>query len=64
MQPDRKVTVGTVAGALTGLTVWLAGELYAVQIPPDVAVYISTLIMAVLMYIMPNSTRTESTTQE
>jgi hypothetical protein len=52
--PDRKVTVGLVAGAIMTILAWCSGEFAGVTIPAEVALAGSTVILFALQYLVPN----------
>lgn len=54
MIPTRKVSVGAVAGAASGLIVWALTS-SGKTVPPDVAVWITALVTAVLQYFIPDA---------
>jgi putative flippase GtrA len=52
--PTRKVTAGTVAGALTTIIVWVVSEFFQVEIPPPVAAAITVILAMGTAYLVPN----------
>ena len=52
MQPDRKVTVGALAGALTAIGAWVLAEFGGVTLPPEIAVAVSTVFTFVTSYFV------------
>lgn len=57
MAPDRKVTAGALAGALTIVLVWAVQEFAQVVIPGEVASAITMIITFCVSYLVPNPTR-------
>lgn len=53
MIPTNKVTAGVLAGALTGILVWGLKQ-KNIDMPPDVAVWVSTVISFIVSYITPD----------
>jgi putative flippase GtrA len=53
-KPTRKVAVGGVTGAVTGIIVWAVG-LAGIEIPAEVAVYISTILSFAASYFVPDA---------
>lgn len=51
-KPNRKVSSGGVAGALTVILVWALGELN-VSVPPEVASALTLLLAVGVAYIVP-----------
>ena len=52
-EPVPKVAAAGIAGALTAVTIWVATYLYQVDIPPDVASALTTLIAFAAGYMAP-----------
>ena len=52
MQPDRKVTAGALAGALTAIGAWVLAEFGGVTLPPEIAVAIATVFTFVTSYFV------------
>ena len=50
--PTRKVTAGTATGGLAGVIVWIAGEFFGLEIPPEVAAWFATALGAVVAYFI------------
>lgn len=50
--PGQKATYGTVAAASTILLVWIAG-MFGLDVPPEVASAVTTLITAGTVYMVP-----------
>ena len=53
--PDRKVTVGLVAGSLMTILAWCSKQYAGVEIPAEVALAGATVINFILQYFVPNS---------
>lgn len=49
-KPNRKPTVGLVAGSLTAVLVWAAAEFWQVQVPSHIAAELATIVSFVLAY--------------
>ena len=54
MNPDRKVTVGLFAGAIMTIVAWTSKAFGGVEIPAEVALAGSTIIVFILQYVVPN----------
>lgn len=52
--PNRKVVAGGLAGSLTAIMVWLAPNITEVEIPPEIAASITTIVTALVSYFVPN----------
>ena len=52
--PDRKVTIGVLGGAIGVLMVWLLGQYMGVTVPAEPAMAIQTVLIFLLQYIVPN----------
>ena len=52
MQPDRKITAGALAGALTAIGAWVLAEFGGVSLPPEIAVAVSTVFTFVTSYFV------------
>lgn len=53
--PDRKVTVGLVAGSLMTILAWASKQYAGVEIPAEVALAGATVINFILQYVVPNA---------
>lgn len=53
--PDRKVTAGLLAGAVMTIIAWISRAFAEVEIPADVALAGSTVILFALQYLVPNN---------
>lgn len=53
--PTRKVGVGALAGALTGLIIWGVHSFSGVTIDADTAVYLSTVVTFFAQYFTKDS---------
>jgi hypothetical protein len=54
-KPNRKVVAGGLAGAVTSILVWLAPSLFPnMEIPPEIAASITTVVFAAVSYFVPN----------
>jgi len=53
-KPNRKVVVGGLAGAVTSILMWVTPSVIDVEIPPEIAASITTVIFAVVSYLVPN----------
>lgn len=54
MKPDRKVTTGLMAGAVMTILAWISKTFAGVEIPAEVALAGSTVIVFFLQYYVPN----------
>ncbi len=54
MKPDRKVTAGLMAGAVMTILAWVSKTFAGVEIPAEVALAGSTVIVFFLQYYVPN----------
>lgn len=52
--PSAKITTVAISGAIVGILVWALKTYGKVEIPADVAVYLSTLITAFLGWAVPD----------
>lgn len=55
MIPTAKVTAGALAGALTAIIVWGVRQWAKVDMPPEVAVAVSTVFTFVVSYMTPDA---------
>jgi hypothetical protein len=55
--PEKKVTAATVAAALVTIVVWVLRTFADVEIPAEVAVAISTVLVAIAGYFAPHTHR-------
>jgi putative flippase GtrA len=55
--PNRKVTVGLVAGSVMMILAWVSKTYAGVEIPADVALAGATVITFVLQYVIPDATQ-------
>lgn len=62
--PDRKVTVGLVAGAIMTVVAWISANFFGVVIPAEVALAGSTIILFALQYHVPNAEITNATPEK
>jgi hypothetical protein len=53
--PDRKVTVGLVAGSIMTILAWCSKQYAGVEIPAEVALAGATVINFILQYMVPNA---------
>lgn len=53
--PSRKVIVGTVAGAVTTIVVWVVDATAGVKIPGEVSAAITTVLTFIVSYMVPPS---------
>jgi len=58
--PDRKVTIGALGGALGVLTVWGVGAFAGFVVPAEPAMAAQVLIIFVLQYVVPNKVNSDS----
>jgi len=52
--PQRKVVAGGATGALSSIVVWLLQQ-QGIDVPPEIAVAITTLLSFVVSYLVPNA---------
>jgi hypothetical protein len=55
--PEKKVTTATVAAAVVTIVIWLLQTFADVDIPPEVALAISTVVVAIAGYLAPHTDR-------
>lgn len=55
LKPARKVWVGGLVGAITTIVVWVIEQIGGITVPGAIAVAISTLLTAIVSYIVPPS---------
>lgn len=60
--PSAKVTSSALAGALGILITWLLGAIAHVEVPPEVAVALTTLLAFVVSYFVVDAAPTAPTT--
>lgn len=53
--PNRKVAVGGIAGAIMIVIAWASKAYAEVEIPAEVALSFSTIIVFALQYCVPNA---------
>lgn len=58
--PNRKVTVGLVAGSIMTILAWVSKAYAGVEIPADVALAGATVINFALQYFIPNASEESS----
>ena len=51
--PTRKVTAGALAAALTTILVWVLSEFAGVELPPEVAAAVTSILTLGAAYIVP-----------
>lgn len=56
MAPDRKVTAGALAGALTVILAWMLREFAGIEMPAEVSSAVTVLVSFVVAYFVPNPT--------
>lgn len=54
-KPSRKVNIGLAAGATMTILAWLSKAFGGPEIPAEVALSGSTLIIFILQYMVPNA---------
>lgn len=59
--PTNKVAAGAVTGALTAIIVWVVRQWGQVEMPPEIAVAVSTVLSFIVSYMTPPN---ESAQQE
>jgi putative flippase GtrA len=58
--PDRKITVGLVAGSVMTILAWTSKQYAGVEIPAEVALAGATVITFILQYMVPNAPEDQS----
>lgn len=58
--PNRKVAVGGIAGAIMIVVAWVSKAYAGVEIPAEVALSFSTIIVFILQYFVPNKADPEA----
>jgi hypothetical protein len=62
MTPERKVTAGVLAGAVSALLVWTLRDYAGIAVPAEQAVAITTVITFTIQWVIPNPPKTNGTT--
>ena len=57
--PEKKVTAATLAGAIVTIVIWIL-RLAHVDVPPEVAAAITTILAAVAGYLAPHTHRPDA----
>ena len=52
-QPDKRVTLGALGGALGILIVWLLSVIAHIQVPAEAAMALQTLVIFIVQWYMP-----------
>ncbi len=55
MTPTNKVLAGTAAGALSAIVAWGVKSLGHIDVPPEIAVAITTVVTFVVQYWVPDA---------
>lgn len=58
--PNRKVAVGGIAGAVMIVLAWCSKTYAGVEIPAEVALSFSTILVFILQYAIPNKADPEA----
>lgn len=53
--PNRKVVVGALAGAVMAVVAWASKVFAGVEIPPEIALAGSSIIVFLIQYTVPNA---------
>jgi hypothetical protein len=53
-RPIRKVTTGSVAGAIVTLVIWLLGTVWDVKVPSEITAALTTLVSFGISYLTPS----------
>ena len=56
MKPDRKITAGALAGAMTVIFAWILREFAQIQMPAEVSSAVTLIVYFLVGYIVPNPT--------
>lgn len=51
--PTRKVATAGISGAIVAIIFWLVGLVSDVEIPPEVAAAVTTIVAFALSYLVP-----------
>jgi hypothetical protein len=54
--PEKKVTAATLAAAVTTIVIWIL-RLFDIEVPAEVALAISTVVVAIAGYLAPHTHR-------
>jgi hypothetical protein len=57
--PEKKITAATLAGAIVTIVIWIL-RLAHVDVPPEVAAAITTILAAVAGYLAPHTHRPDA----
>ena len=57
MLPEKKVTAATLAAAVVTIVVWILHSAAHVDIPPEVAAALATVLVGVAGYLAPHTHR-------
>lgn len=53
--PTRKVGSSAIGGALATIVIWAVNAYSGVEMPPEIAASITTIIMALIAYFVPDA---------
>ena len=56
MVPEKKVTAATLAAAVTTIVIWIL-RAFDIEVPAEVAVAISTVVVGIAGYLAPHTHR-------
>lgn len=54
LTPSAKVTAAALAGALTAVVVWIVTATSGVDVPPEVAAALTTILAVAVAYLVPD----------
>ncbi len=58
-KPTNKVAAGALAGGIVAVLMWITKTFSGVEVSPDAAVGLSTIITFMVQYLVPNATGTQ-----
>jgi uncharacterized membrane protein len=61
--PEKKVTAATLAAAIVTIVIWILRTFADVDVPAEVAVAISTVVVAIAAYFAPHTHRPDLAAQ-
>jgi len=57
--PTRKVGSSAIGGALATIVIWAINTYSGVEMPPEIAAAITTIIVALIAYLVPDASTQE-----
>jgi len=52
-QPDKRVTIGALGGAVGFVLVWIVNQFFGITIPAEPAMALQTIIIFLMQWFMP-----------